>query len=326
MTRLSREQTLSLSLAMGKILLKNGAETSRVEDTIVRFCQSSGYHDINVFVTPTVIILGDESTANSTVICRIRSRSTNLSKISAVNNFSYNFKKWGFDYEQSERYLDALVHKKAHYGKFLVCLMSGLGSAAFAAMLGGNSHDFLAAFITGGLAMLLLKQLGGYRPSAFWENALAGAAIGFLAIFCCSVSIQCTRTNIIVGALMPFLPGVAFTNGLRDYMAGDLISGNCRIAEALLFATSIAIGLAFSLLMWHFWGGDFWPHTIKGSTCAYCLLCRGGGAYARKLLGSLCVCISCHSGLRGAFSGAEAHAGRQRHYRRSGLGCVCVSA
>lgn len=29
--------------------------------------------------------------------------------------------------------------------------------------------------------------------------------------------------KIIVGALMPFVTGVAFTNGLRDYMAGDLL-------------------------------------------------------------------------------------------------------
>ena len=106
--------------------------------------------------------------------------------------------------------------------------------------------------------MVLLKQLGGYRPSAFWENALSGAAIGALAIFCCEMDGECTRTNIIVGALMPFLPGVAFTNGLRDYMAGDLISGNSRIAEAMLFATSIAIGLAFSLLVWHHWGWKLW--------------------------------------------------------------------
>lgn len=106
--------------------------------------------------------------------------------------------------------------------------------------------------------MLLLKKLGGYRPSAFWENALAGAAIGIVAIMCCAVSVQCTMEKIIVGALMPFLPGVAFTNGLRDYMAGDLISGNSRIAEALLFATSIAIGLAFSLQAWHIWGWDLW--------------------------------------------------------------------
>lgn len=60
-------------------------------------------------------------------------------------------------------------------------------------MLGGNSHDFIAAFITGGIAMLVLKQIAGYRPSAFWENALAGVAIGVVALICCAVvSVQCT--------------------------------------------------------------------------------------------------------------------------------------
>ena len=54
------------------------------------------------------------------------------------------------------------------------------------------------------------------------------------------------------------LAGCSLTNGLRDYMAGDLISGNSRIAEAMLFATSIAIGLAFSLLVWYHWGWKLW--------------------------------------------------------------------
>ncbi|WP_293728552.1 threonine/serine exporter family protein [uncultured Phascolarctobacterium sp.] len=256
---LTREQTLNVALNMGKVLLRSGAETSRVEDTIVRFCHINGYHDVNVFVTPTVILIGDENSGSSTIMCRIRSRSTNLSNVSAINEFSYNVQRWHLSYEDSMAYLDKLLNSAPPYGKWAICLASAVCSATFASMLGGNSHDFIAAFVTGGLSMVLLKQLGGYRPSAFWENTLAGAAIGFLAILCCAVSVQCTRTNIIVGALMPFLPGVAFTNGLRDYMAGDLISGNSRIAEALLFATSIAIGLAFSLLVWYHWGWDLWP-------------------------------------------------------------------
>ena len=256
---ISREQTLNLALAMGKVLLRSGAETSRVEDTIMRFCHNRGYHDINVFVTPTVILLGDEYSYHPNLISRIRSRSTNLSNISAINDFSYNMSKTAITYEEAMAYMEGLLNKEPPYGNSAICWGSAICSSAFAGMIGGNSHDFVAAFITGGLAMLLLKTLGGYRPSAFWENALAGAAIGAVAIACCAVSVQCTQTNIIVGSLMPFLPGVAFTNGLRDYMAGDLVSGNSRIAEALLFATSIAIGLAFSLLAWYHWGWTLWP-------------------------------------------------------------------
>ena len=79
-------------------------------------------------------------------------------------------------------------------------------------------------------------------------------SIGIVAQTCCLVSPYCSMESITVGALMPFLPGLAFTNGVRDYMAGDLLSGNSRIAEAGLFALSIAIGLAFALKAWT-WGG-----------------------------------------------------------------------
>ena len=255
---ISREQALNVALNIGKVLLKSGAETSRVEDTIARFCRSFGYHDVNVFATPTMIIIGDETAANASLMCRIRYRSNNLSNVKAVNDFSYGLRPEAFDYEEAMAFLQHLLVQQPPYGKWTVCLASALCSAAFASMLGGNSHDFMAAFVTGGLAMVLLKQLGGYRPSAFWENALAGAAIGACTILCCAISVQCTKTNIIVGSLMPFVPGVACTNGLRDYMAGDLVSGNSRIAEALLFAISIAIGLAFSLLVWYHWGWDLW--------------------------------------------------------------------
>ena len=256
---ISREQALNVALNIGKVLLKSGAETSRVEDTIARFCRSFGYHDVNVFATPTMIIIGDETAANASLMCRIRYRSNNLSNVKAVNDFSYGLRPETFDYEETMAFLQQLLQKQPPYGKWTVCLASALCSAAFASMLGGNSHDFCAAFVTGGLAMTLLCQLTSYSLGAFWENTVAGAAIGALAILCCSISVQCTRTNIIVGSLMPFLPGLAFTNGLRDYLSGDLISGNSRIAEALLFAVSIAFGLAFTLLVWYRWGWELWP-------------------------------------------------------------------
>lgn len=255
---LNRDQTMNIALKIGKLLLKSGAETYRVEDTMNRICNHFGVFDVGVFVTPTIIIFGDEYTNGQTMVVRITYRSTNLSNISFVNNFSYNIDSWDKDYEETMAFLEQKLEEKPPYPNDMLCVASGLGSAGFASMLGGNSHDFLAAFLTGALAMILLKVLGGYRPSAFWENVLAGACIGAVAIFCCAMSIQCTMANIIVGAVMPFVPGVAFTNGLRDFMAGDLVSGNSRISEALLFAISIAIGLGSSLLAWYHWGWELW--------------------------------------------------------------------
>ena len=55
---------------------------------------------------------------------------------------------------------------------------------------------------------------------------------------------------IIISSLMPLFPGMAFTNGLRDTLKGDYISGLARITDAFVIAVSIAIGVAMGLAIY----------------------------------------------------------------------------
>ena len=57
--------------------------------------------------------------------------------------------------------------------------------------------------------------------------------------------------NIIIGAVMPLVPGVAITNSFRDILAGHLISGTARGTEAIFIAGSVGLGIAliFKLFM-----------------------------------------------------------------------------
>lgn len=253
-THMSRGQVMKVALTMGKILLKSGAETSRVEDTMMRFCRNHGYEDINVFCTPTVIMLGDEEHGGPGLLCRIRIRAIDLGLIMYMTDLSYNNLRWNMTYDEVIDWIHHRIDRARPYGKLTLCLAAGLGSACFAVMLGGNYHDFLAALVDGFTATLVIKQLAGIRPSAFWENCLGGFIIGAVAMLACQIDHYCTASNIIVGALMPFLPGLPFTNGLRDYIAGDLLSGNSRIAEAVLLSLAVAIGIAIALRLWVWWG------------------------------------------------------------------------
>ncbi|MBP3930759.1 MAG: threonine/serine exporter family protein, partial [Peptostreptococcaceae bacterium] len=60
---------------------------------------------------------------------------------------------------------------------------------------------------------------------------------------------------LIVGSIMPLLPGVALIKGLRDLISGDLISGVARAFDALLTAMAIAFGVGFILEIWLRLGG-----------------------------------------------------------------------
>lgn len=62
--------------------------------------------------------------------------------------------------------------------------------------------------------------------------------------------------KIVIGAFMNLVPGVAFTNSLRDIIAGDLIAGLTRLTEALLTALAMALGAGIVMTAAK-WGGAF---------------------------------------------------------------------
>ena len=86
-----KKDILRLALFIGELMLSNGAETYRVEDSILRICKSRGFYYINVFTSPTVIIISDDRFDGLTFMKTIKSRSIDLNKISLLNNFSREF-------------------------------------------------------------------------------------------------------------------------------------------------------------------------------------------------------------------------------------------
>lgn len=51
----------------------------------------------------------------------------------------------------------------------------------------------------------------------------------------------------IIGSIMPLIPGVAFTNAIRDVADEDYISGAVRMLDALLVFMCIAIGVGMGI-------------------------------------------------------------------------------
>ena len=51
----------------------------------------------------------------------------------------------------------------------------------------------------------------------------------------------------IIGSMMPLVPGVAFTVAIRDAADGDYISGTVRMIDALLVFICIAIGVGMGI-------------------------------------------------------------------------------
>ena len=83
------------------------------------------------------------------------------------------------------------------------------------------------------------------------ENIGGGIVITVLGLLLVRLPFGMNMSHIISGSIMPLVPGLAFTNGIRDIADGDYISGTVRMIDALLVFLSIAAGVGFVISVYH---------------------------------------------------------------------------
>ena len=68
-----------------------------------------------------------------------------------------------------------------------------------------------------------------------------------LCIISWRIGFGASLANIIIGAIMPLIPGVPFVNGVRDLANSDYLAGFTRLTDAMLgfFCIAVGVSLAF---------------------------------------------------------------------------------
>lgn len=243
-------EILQVATFAGQIILENGGETYRVEETIWRICKAFGAEEAESFATPTGImasICHDGQTYS--LIKRVSKRTVDLYKIDLVNDLSRNILLKNLSVKNFKIELQK-INRSERYSNTITLLFSALGAAAFAILFGGNIQDFVAAFIIGFIIKFLTIKGSDMQINQFFINSLSAAVAAFLAIIFININLAANLDQTIIGSIMLLVPGLAITNAIRDTIAGDLLSGLTRAAEAFLVAISIAVGSGAVLSFW----------------------------------------------------------------------------
>lgn len=114
-------------------------------------------------------------------------------------------------------------------------------------MFKGEWNDFLPSMIAGGAGYLSFVYFHRFVPIKFFSEFLAAFVIGLLSLLFVIVGVGHQLDKIIIGSVMPLVPGLLVTNAIRDLMAGHLVSGLSKGAEAFLTAFAIGAGIAVIL-------------------------------------------------------------------------------
>lgn len=252
-----KQKVMEIAMRAGKILLSNGAEISRVEETIDRICHHYGIESANAFVLSNGIFTTMGSTREEffAKVQHIPVSGAHLNKVAAVNQLSREIEEGKHSMDELEVCLDEI---EAMPGKrpFVQVLASGVGGAGFCYLLGGDLADCAAAFVTGFLLYVyVLNCTAGM--SKIVANMIGSAFGTALCLLMFHAGIGHHMSSMIIGAVVPLVPGVAFTNAIRDIADGDYIAGTVRLLDAMLVFASIALGVGLMLTVNHrITGGD----------------------------------------------------------------------
>lgn len=97
--------------------------------------------------------------------------------------------------------------------------------------------------------MIFLHKISKLNYSFFIENFSTAFVLSFCASLVVALGIVENQNSMIIGSLMPLVPGVSITNAVRDLMSGDVLAGLSRISIAVFTSAAIAIGVGSALLL-----------------------------------------------------------------------------
>lgn len=246
-TNIQQQRIIDIALFAGKTILENGAETYRVEETIKILCLSKAIEEVNCFCVPTGIFLSVAFDSQEyTFVRRIKNSRIDLEVISMVNDFSRRYVNHQITDDEAYEQLKTIADSPK-FPMPIRLFFAGVAGGFFAMMFNGNWIDCSAAFIVSLLTMALLDSHNFKIRSYFIKHVLGGMTLAALTIFIHYIyqlnGLPIHFDNVIIGSLMPLVPGVAFTNALRDTISGDYLSGVSKLSEAMAIAVAIAIGV-----------------------------------------------------------------------------------
>ena len=253
-TEIDVKRVVDLALEAGRILLKNGGEIFRVEETIQHICRRFHVEDVEIFTLSHGIFMSaeDESGDAYTKVRHVPLSGTHLGIVAEVNELSREISAGQVGIDEAFDRLEEIEKMPAKREYFQV-IAAGTGSFTFAILLKSTLAERMVAFVIGCIIhiwVLLAKRL---NFSKIIVNIIGGVIMTALAILVLHMhgSGGLRLEGMITGSIMPLIPGVAFVNAIRDIADSDFLSGTVRMIDALLVFVYIAIGVGSTLAFYN---------------------------------------------------------------------------
>ena len=249
LTKGEEYKLLHLLLDMGEMMMCSGGEVRRVENTLSLMGRAYGATETNVMViTASIIVTMKFADGNLiTETRRVENPGSNkLWRLEGLNTLSRKCCEQPLPIDQLEI---EIKHCKQPTNLWKFYFGSALASGAFAVFFGGNIIDGIIAAVFALLVCFFQRKFSNLFPNNIIFNIVCSFVVGVLICLTTKIIPTSSTNMVIIGVIMLLIPGIAFTNSMRDILVGDTISGIMRLVESLLWAAGLAVGFMLAILL-----------------------------------------------------------------------------
>ena len=249
----------ALQLA-GRIIMENGGETYRAEETVTRMGAGFGLENVESFAVPSGLFISYRGPDGHPVtsVKRVRREGRNLARVDEANRISRLVASGGADPRQALESLQKVERMPGDFSGFWCLPAAFLCAGGFTALFGGDLVAIPAAGAVAALVQLVEMFMRRFRSRGMAASILGGMLTSLLP-FLLALALPSLQTELVIaGAVMPLVPGLAMTNAVQDTMRGDMVSGLSHGVQAILSAFLIAGGALIAVgIMRLLTGGTF---------------------------------------------------------------------
>lgn len=248
-------QFVDILIKMADAMLKCGAEIYRAEDTLHRIADAYGAEETEVFaITSNIWITlkmpGKDAFSQSKRISTFGSH--DFEKLERLNALSRKVCAEQTDLDEFEDEIAAIL--KPEDKRLRLIIGSVLATSGFALFFDGSAAEAVIAGLIGILVYLLQTFLGPICSNRMFHQLATAFITGIITCVVVRLIPGVHMDRIMVGVIMLLIPGIMFTNSMRDMLLGDTLSGSLRLVEAFLLAMLLTLGLlAAIMIMNHLW-------------------------------------------------------------------------
>ncbi len=219
-----------------------------MDETIIRICKRFHVEYVDTFILSHAIFISAENGMEEayTKVKQVPLSSSHLGIVAEVNELSREIAEGLVSIEEASERLREIDRFPEKRGYFQV-LAAGISSGCYGYILGASALESIVAFFIGCILYVWVLTAKKLKLSKMIVNIVGGVMITTLAIAGYHLLPgKVALSGMIIGSIMPLVPGLAFVNAIRDIADSDFLSGTVRMIDALLVFVYIAVGVTLS--------------------------------------------------------------------------------